>query len=240
MRDTYCRVKGFRCMVEKQLDDMLCVHIFNQYGRFPLKTESVDRGIERAWVKMSDVECIWTEKGFDDVIVIYGEIKVNKDEVPTIIDPCDAKYCKRHGYAIYNGREYINYAGSNNNLIYRLGSYSIDSQEDGFIMESPGLFKKKVSPERIEAAYYSRTWCIYNGLKFIVGEDRDNILTIEPYSRTDYPDKVLADLGFYIKNTRYMKDINVNDLESIWIENKPHENFKHMKFKPVLLKGMLY
>jgi hypothetical protein len=204
-----------------------------------LKTESVDRGIERAWVKMSDVECIWTEKDFEEVIVIYGEIKVKKDEVTTIIDTCDTKYCKRHHFAIYNGREYINFIGSNNNLVYSLSSYDIDSQEDGFIMDSPGLYKKKVSPEKIETAYESRTWCIYNGLKFIVDEDRDNILTIEPYGRNDYPDKVLIGHGFYIKNTKYMKDVNVNDLESIWVENIPHEHFMEVQPKGILHKRLL-
>lgn len=239
MSNIYCRVRGFRCTVEKQIDDMLCILIFNNYKRFPLKTESVDRGIERAWVKMSDVECIWTEKNYEEVIVIYGEIRVSKDEVPTIIDTCDTKYCKNHHYAIHNGREYINFIGFNNNLVYSLSSYDINSQEDGFIMDSPGLYKKRVSPERIEAAYQSHTWCVYNGLKLIVNEDRDNILTIEPYGRNDYPDKVLTDLGFYIKNTKYTKDINVNDLESIWVENIPHENFIHMKFEPVPLKGII-
>lgn len=239
MNKTYCRVKGYRCGVIKQLDKKLRVIIFHYDKSFPLKVECVDRFMYEAWVDISDVDCIWVEDGFDNIRVLKGELKVKKDEVPPIEDIHDTKYCKRHGYAMFNGKKYINYAGINNDFHYLLGSYNIDSQEDGFIMERPGWFMRKVPAEKIEYAFESYTWCIYNGLKFGVTESSGDYITIEPYSRYDYPDKVLEDLGFYIKNTKYTKVLHANELENIWVENKPHPNFKHLSFEPEILKGTI-
>ena len=241
MYATFCRIKGYTGRVEKQEDDILHLVFGGMNRNFPFKTENIERGIYIAQVSMSEVDCIWKQKDYYNVEVLYGKLKVTKDEVATIKNTRNTKYIKKGFFAVYNGKEYINVQGINNNYRYRLLSYDIDSQEEGFIMDIPGRFEKVVPPEKIEAAYHSYTWCIYNGLKVIANNDRDGILTLEQYDRNDYPDKVYEDFGFDIRLTRYMKDVSVNDseLESIWLEFTPHKNFKHLKMEPVAIKGTI-
>ena len=77
-------------------------------------------------------------------------------------------------------------------------SFDIESQEDGLSWK-PRYVCKRVPTEKIEYAYEAKTWCIYKGLKLIAVEGIGDQMVLETYSRNDYPDKILEDLGFFIK-----------------------------------------
>ena len=64
-------------------------------------------------------------------------------------------------------------------------SFDIESQEDGFIMETPGTFVKRVPAAKIEYAYEAKTWCVYKGLKLVAVEGTGHRMVLEAYSRND-------------------------------------------------------
>ena len=242
MHNMFCRVGGFRCNIMEQSDNRLRIYTWANHNNFPVKLKCIDRGVYEAWIDISDVECIWREEGYDydkDITVLQGELKVKKGSVPVLTSHWDTKYCQYGGFAIHRGKKYRSRAGINNDFLFVLVSFDIESQEDGFIMETPGTFVKRVPTEKIEYAYEAKTWCIYKGLKLIAVEGIGDQMVLETYSRNDYPDKILEDLGFFIKNTKRTKVVNADnpDVKCIWVEKKPHYNFKDINFEPEILKG---
>lgn len=239
----YCRVNGFKCLIERQLDDMLIVFSSRSDVAKSLNMEFVDRGAYRKTVPASQADCIWkvTTGGvpYETVEVLKGSLKVSASDVPLLHDNQDTEYCKNRDFAIHNGKKYKNYIGYNNKYFYYLGSYDIKSQDDGFIMETPGWFTKRASPEEIEIAFRSNTWCTYRGYKFTVTESDGNHLIIEQYSRKDYPDKLLKTLGFYIENTKWVKQVSITDIPNLWVINTPWDNFKKLQIKPDVIKGCI-
>lgn len=178
-----------------------------------LNMDIVERGIYEKWISVDDADCIWREESYGfrggeyfsgEIEVIKGTVKVKAEDVTKSFDKFDTKFCKRGSFAIYNEGVYRSYDGVNNNVLYHLASYDIESQDQGFILDSPGRFSKMVSANEVSFSYESHTWCEYCGKKFSITEGEGDIVLLEPYSRDDYSTMELGSLGFCLFKTRWV------------------------------------
>jgi hypothetical protein len=96
-------------------------------------------------------------------------------------------------------------------------------------MEKPGLYYKFVEPKSVSFAYKSLTYCKLQGLEFIVSKKENNKLLIEPYSADLYPTNKLIELDFENINTKLIKLVTIDNLESVWIKTLPLFDFKEYK-----------
>lgn len=236
-KHTFCRINGYTVLVDNLCTEKCNISSSDYETSIALNMEMRDRGWYVGTIKYSEIECVWTESNHEVVDILKGILKVSIEEF--------AKRdfnIHRHSsyYAIYKGHKYINYQGFNNDFSYELGSYDISSQEDGFIMYSPGHFRKNVKPSEIELEFESHMWCLYKGYKFCTSEGSGNNLWIEPYSREDYPNKLLISLGFCLRDTKYMKYISIDEISDLWIIDRATGRFKGISIKPEIIKGEIY
>jgi len=123
---TYCRIKGYKFFVRKLERHMLWVITDDYEACKLLKMETADKGMYEKWIPQEAADCIWAERKHSEgagIEVLKGKLKVTPEEIPVIPDPYDTAYCKAHGFAIYQGKRFHAYAGSNSNFVYDLGSY---------------------------------------------------------------------------------------------------------------------
>lgn len=199
--------------------------------------------LDRDWFVMkipkNQLDCIWTipsdSNFYDSIRVTFGEITVENSE--KILDRWNSKFIKNHEFAFYNGHIFRSFSGYNHHHWFKLSSNDLKTQELGFIMEEPGIFNKCVSPQKIDFAFESQTYCTYNDLEFIVIDSSlDNKLLIEPFDRTTYPDKVLLEMCFEIINTKFAKWVEPKMLDTIWTKTGPIHDFDEFVNKDEILK----
>ena len=246
MKDIFCRVKEYKLSVLKNENTMIRVGSANYEACKALNMDIVERGIYEKWISVDDADCIWREESYGfrggeyfsgEIEVIKGTVKVKAEDVTKSFDKFDTKFCKRGSFAIYNGGVYRSYDGVNNNVLYHLASYDIESQDQGFILDSPGRFSKMVSANEVSFSYESHTWCEYCGKKFSITEGEGDIVLLEPYSRDDYSTMELGSLGFCLFKTRWVKKVSADDLSSIWVIEKPHNRFTARESGMRVIKG---
>ena len=236
-KHTFCRINGYTVSVDNFSTEKCNISSSDYETCIALNMEMRDRGWYVGTIKYSEIDCIWTENNHEVVDILKGKVKVSIEE---FVKRDFNIYKHRSCYAIYKGHKYINYQGYNNDFVYKLGSYDISSQEDGFIMYSPGHFRKSVKPSEIELEFESYMWCLYKGYKFCPSEGSGNNMWIEPYSREEYPNELLISLGFCLKNTKYMKYTSIDEISDLWIINTATGRFKGISIKPEIIKGEIH
>ena len=226
----YCRFKGFKLQVLNIQNEIANLITSDWATGKLLNMEFQDRDRIVMNLPINQLECIW-EFGngwrYDTIHILQGEIK--SLDYPNQYDHYDSDYIHNGEFASYRGTIYRSISGYPHSQVFNLLCYSPESQELGFIMEKPGLYYKCVSPDSVSFAYKSLTYCTYNELEFVVAKKENNKILIEPYSAELYEKTLLTELGFELINTKMMKWINPEVLESVWVKTEPLFDFKNYK-----------
>ena len=230
----YCRISGYLLAVDSvdERTRMYSVSTADENAFHVLNLEMRDRLWYVGEFSYTEIDCIWVEQDYEVVEIVKGNIIVDKNDFESVRRNL---FEFRRYYAIYKGHKYIDIQGYNNKYIYKLGSYDFSSQDDGFIMHSPGFFMKTVITSEIELAYQSTIWCMYKGYKFAVSRGEGSSFVITPYSSEDYSSEFLESLGF-IKSAHYHKTVSIDELTDLYVINEGTGRFKEVNIEPEIIK----
>jgi len=233
----YGRLRNYKVSVEVIKDNK--ARIFTSYPELYklYNLDIYDRNHYLGWVDLVEFDCVWEERDYSIVNVLKGELKVSEDSYKD--ERIDRFYRSRRQKVIYNGKHYEHFQGVNHDYRYQLYSYDIESQNEGFLIMKPGMFALDVKPDLIELEYTHDTWCSYKGMILVPDSILSEKWWITPYSRDNYASKDLEGCGFEIKNTRYMKLVDEEELDSIWIVKRGVGKSANGYFETEVVRGII-
>lgn len=94
-------------------------------------------------------------------------------------------------------------------------------------MEKPGKFYKCLSPDDIEFAFISSTYCLYQDKEFcVIDANKNGQILIEPFDRSTYSENELINRDFEVINTKLAKWVLPSLTNKIWAKTRPIHNFE--------------